>query len=876
MFQNRNNKVIYKIVKKILRVQRLRNIIAIVAIFLTALLFTSMSTMLGGIQKSQKLMMQIQAGTKADVEIKGMTKEQYDKLTNESIIKEAGLRRSIDYLTNTNHHNIELDYLDSRAQEYFFCKPTHGREPQRENEIATSDIALKDLGVDLNTGEKVNITFEIRGQSGKIYSYDMVVSGWWEGNDKQNSIMLVSEEFMNKYGEEFTEDITGINDAGKYSAEIILKSKKDIREQINQAIYAIGGNPQDQTASNYIVGVINEDTTTDMLEILPAVIILGVLFAVCGYLLIFNIFDISVVKDIRVYGLLSTIGTTPLQIKKIVIRQVILLSAIGIPLGLLGGYLLGLRLLPIAMKGLDTADYTSVPIVYSVNPFIFIISSIITFITICVSVYKPAKLASQLTVVDAAKFNEFHHKKKTSNNKGKPWKIAFANFNKNKRRSVFIIVSLSLCIILFNSIFVFIFSLDIDKFVKAYMKTDYIIANTDAFNLNKGFISRENGLSIDMVNYIKQMQEVKSIGYLYKNTQEDEDVSFDYGIEMKKVETYVNNKGDNVNSAAILYNGMTIGVILSKDGRAKCNVYGVLGNIENEFKFDHTLDEMPSNQVLEQFESGNYIIEGAACNPNNPTEVDPNLGYQCKIGQKITAYKNGEPYKTYTVIAQIPVIQSEVETNNGMTGAIMVGQDGPKFYLPYQEFEELYDSPTLLNCTFNVDEGYKEKVSKEIETYISTQDPQMSYFTSDDLINQIKSEGKKLYLVGGTIAFILGIAGIINFANLTITSIVSRRREFAVMESIGMTEKQLIRMLLFEGLYYAGATGVVGIVFTEIIGVSIIKKVVSLEWYYTFKMVLFPSIGIWLMMLGIVLVISAVSMKLFNSGNLSDRLSQAD
>ena len=68
-----------------------------------------------------------------------------------------------------------------------------------------------------------------------------------------------------------------------------------------------------------------------------------------GYLIIYNIFQISVTGDIRFYGLLKTIGVTPRQLKRIIRQQALFLCIVGIPAGLLLGYGVGATLTPVVM-----------------------------------------------------------------------------------------------------------------------------------------------------------------------------------------------------------------------------------------------------------------------------------------------------------------------------------------------------------------------------------------------------------------------------------------------------------------------------------------------------------------------------------------------
>jgi putative ABC transport system permease protein len=72
-----------------------------------------------------------------------------------------------------------------------------------------------------------------------------------------------------------------------------------------------------------------------------------VLVFLAGYLMIYNVFQISVAADIQFYGKLKTLGTTKKQLKKVVYGQGNRLSAIGIPMGLVAGYVLGVLLVPV-------------------------------------------------------------------------------------------------------------------------------------------------------------------------------------------------------------------------------------------------------------------------------------------------------------------------------------------------------------------------------------------------------------------------------------------------------------------------------------------------------------------------------------------------
>ena len=229
-------------------------------------------------------------------------------------MEKAGHRRVVAYATNAPSHSIEINYADSVQQELTFCEPTHGTAPKKANEIATTEKALKALGVEPKVGASVPLEFEIRG---KAYHYDMVLSGWWEASNDTLSVAIVSEAFVqenpdvfrNTYREDHT--LSGVT-----FSEVVLKDKKNIDEQLDNFVYSVGGDPRDMSADNFILSTPNQ-IAKGMVQpetiLFAAVFIL--MFVVCGYLLIYNIFDISVMQDVRQYGLLRTIGASSRQIK---------------------------------------------------------------------------------------------------------------------------------------------------------------------------------------------------------------------------------------------------------------------------------------------------------------------------------------------------------------------------------------------------------------------------------------------------------------------------------------------------------------------------------------------------------------------------------
>ena len=519
---------------------RIRNLIAAAAIALTAILFTSVTTIGLGTYESVTLSMQLMKGSKSDGDLRNMTAEQFEALSDADFVKEYGLRMPVGFLTNTSRHNIEFDVMDETEAELLFCNPSHGTMPQAANEIVTSDLALKDLGAEPETGETVTIEFTAHGEE---YSMEMVVSGWYEATNEQMSMMAAGTAFRDANPDIFRYTYDRDMDiAGTYWSDIIASSTVDLQENMADWSRSVGGEPEDMTACNYLPGIVNE-MTNQPLD--PSVLAMGavfvILFIFCGYLLIYNVFDIAVMQDIRRYGLYRTIGMSRRQVKQLINRQALWISCIGIPLGLVIGFFIGAALL--------------------------------TALTVFVSTRKPVRKAANIPPIEAFRFVE-NDAARQSTRRSAPGaslsRLAWSNLGRSRRRTAFIMVSLTLCVVLLNCVGTAAQSVDVEKQVDYMIRTDYSVVNSVSTNGQKGFTSREEGLSQETMDAIAAQPGVTDAGAVYKNTREDTNVTYDFGIIPTLYPTVEEETG--LTSAAT-EDGFIFS--LGDDGRPICNVYGL-------------------------------------------------------------------------------------------------------------------------------------------------------------------------------------------------------------------------------------------------------------------------------------------------------------
>ena len=115
--------------RRSLAASRPRNLVAVLAIMLTAVLFTSVTTISLGAMDSMTLTMQILKGSKSDGDLRNMTAEQFAALERADFIESYGLRMAVGFLTDTVRHNIEFDVLDATQAELTFCNQPWNSSP---------------------------------------------------------------------------------------------------------------------------------------------------------------------------------------------------------------------------------------------------------------------------------------------------------------------------------------------------------------------------------------------------------------------------------------------------------------------------------------------------------------------------------------------------------------------------------------------------------------------------------------------------------------------------------------------------------------------------------------------------------------------------
>lgn len=430
----KNRKCIRKLSLKSLYANRRRNLIAIFAIALTTLLFTSMFTIVLSLNASYETYQFRQVGGYAHGTFKDVSPEQAERIAAHPKVKATGGVRKVIGITAEGgvfaKIPAEISYMDANCTKWSYATPpTTGRMPESGKEVAMDTAALQLLGVTPELGAEVTVSYSItdKDQTAFTVTDTFTLVGYWDYDE------LMPVHYIN-ISRDYADDIeaqavkTGLQPF-RTDLNVMLVSGTNIQGQMEQVDTDLGYTWDSYTDPNSVRIGVNWGYTSSQLEsqldpeLMVAIAAFLLLVIFTGYLIIYNIFQISVAGDIRFYGLLKTIGTTPpRQLKRIIRQQALLLCLIGIPAGgLLLGYGIGAVLMPVVLRSTQLdAGITTI----STSPVIFLGSMLFALLTVLLSCSKPGKMAAKVSPVEAIKYTDaMQTKKKQRSTRGGPSSI---------------------------------------------------------------------------------------------------------------------------------------------------------------------------------------------------------------------------------------------------------------------------------------------------------------------------------------------------------------------------------------------------------------------------------------------------------------------
>ena len=864
----RNQGVINRIADRTRKAGKSRNIIAVLAIALTTVLFTTLFTVGGSIVGKQQESTMRQVGGSAHAGFKYLTQKEYDIVKKDKKLKEVSYRIVVAEAVNKELLKLrtEVSFYEDLDAKFSFCYPEIGHMPEKEDEIVTSDLVLERLGIPQKIGEKV--TLELKINEGEPVRKTFTLCGYFKGDTiSQAQVVAVSEEYAHKAAPTPETSAMEINvDASDYAGRIMadfnFRSSFNLEKQAAELVKRCGFPENIDTGLNwaYMGGEIDL-TTMALIAVIVFVIIAS------GYLIIYNIFYINVYRDIQYYGLLKTIGTTGKQLRKVVYRQAYMLSLYGIPVGLILGTVIGKLVLPIVMDELVFAGTIDTEV--ELNVWIFAGAAVFSFITVLLSCIRPCRIASKVSPIEAVRFTEgadeaqektkLRGKTKNRIKKTKrvsPRAMAYQNIRRNRKKIVIVVASLSLSLVLLNSVYSLIQGFDIDKFVANMTVSDFSVADATLDNLSVDYDSIVlDGVTEEFLEALKGQKGVEEVGNIYMKLTNPAFTEEAYALIEERI---IRNPEVREEYEAMM--GAAEGM---PDIEEYCKGAGIDGKVYGIGKMIMEILENPEGDLdWEKFSTGKYVIA---------TRYGMSQASGIKYfepGEKVTVSNDAGETREYEVLAVADMPHA--------CGFQHFGMFNCDYILPEEEYLDLMGGQQPMRTIFNVDKEYEENVEKWMDDYCENVNEELTYTSKASIVEQFDSQKDMYALVGGLLAFILATIGILNFVNTMVTSVLSRKQEFAMMEAVGMTGGQLKAMLCFEGGYYALYTAVCAVTLSVVLSVTAVRSLGEKFFFFTWKLTVTPMLLCIPAVAAVVLLVPVICYRSMNKVSVVERMRRAE
>lgn len=674
-------------------------------------------------------------------------------------------------------------YITSVNKEYFNeLKLVDGSFPKNENEIVISNHVITNGGLNYKVGDIVTFTYGSRNIDGDI---TLANSELVDGEDLTNEgtytykiVGIVDRSNFESYSASgytaFTFDVN--SDKGNVNLYVMFNKNKKIIKQSEELAKELNYNG-DINYNSTLLALYGESTYGNVMSSMGGMMIIMLSLVSIGCIIvIYNSFAISVMERKKEFGLLSSIGATKRQLSHTVFFEAVVVGVIGIILGILGAYI-GIGCVILIINNL-ISDMLEYKLHLVTNPLFIIIPVIFMIIVIGVSAFIPSRRASRVSPIEAIRQNDDIkiNKKKIRTSKlvlklfGIEGEIALKNIKRNKKKYRVTIVSLFISIVLFISFSSYMnYTLNTASSVMGEVPYDYQISYF-------GDDPNNDKEALDKINEIVKNSDVKEyVSYSVSNLS----IIGNYTYSDEYLDFYKSAYGDDGIKALNNLKYQYISIYILDDN--SYNKYKKLIGLDkdsvillNKFKGVSYGNNKRVNYNIPVINNGNINIK--ICNfDDNDEDVDTTKYCNKNIDNIFVTNKSFDLIEEFSYMDDFKLI-----VNKKLYDSISDSSTH------YTQFNIISDN------TNNID-----KLTKDLDKYSNVN------YTN---IKEAMKQANNLILVVKILMYgfisLVTLIGVTSVFNTISTSMALRKREFAVLRSIGLTNRGFNKILFFESLFF--------------------------------------------------------------------------
>ena len=674
-------------------------------------------------------------------------------------------------------------YITSVNKEYFNeLKLVDGSFPKNENEVVISNHVITNGGLNYKVGDIVTLKYGTRNIEGEeTLANSEYVPG--EEIDITGEVTLkivgiVERSNFESYSASgytaFTLDVN--SDKGNVNLYVMFDKNKKIIKQSEELAKELSYD-YDINYNSTLLALYGESTYGNvMTTMVSMMMIMLALVSIGCIIVIYNSFAISVMERKKEFGLLSSIGATKKQLAHTVFFEAVVVGVIGIIFGILGAYI-GIGCVVLVINNL-ISDMLEYKLHLVTNPLFIIIPVIFMIIVIGVSAFIPSRRASKVSPIEAIRQNDDIkiNKKKIKTSKfvnklfGIEGEIALKNIKRNKKKYRVTIVSLFISIVLFISFSSYMnYTLNTASSVMGEVPYDYQISYF-------GDDPNNDKEALDKINEVVKSSDVKEyVSYSVSNLS----IIGNYTYSDEYLDFYKSAYGDNGIKALNNLKYQSIYILVLDDN--SYNKYKKLIGLDkdsvillNKFKGVSYGGNKRVNYDIPVINNGNINIK--ICNFDDSEEdVDTTKYCNKNIDNIFVTNKSFDLIEEFSYMDDFKLI-----VNKKLYDSISDSSTH------YTQFNIISDN------TNNID-----KLTKDLDKYSNVN------YTN---VKEVMKQANNLILVVKILMYgfisLVTLIGVTSVFNTISTSMALRKREFAVLRSIGLTNRGFNKILFFESLFF--------------------------------------------------------------------------
>ncbi len=740
---------ITEIAKANVKKDRTRSILIIISIALTTLLLTAVSGAGYGIIRLQLVNAAELYGEFYGV-YRDVTMESIEEMRRYAAFEEIGL--SADYAEVDSDKTLILTCMDEKARAMSHTENAivEGRYPEAENEIAAAPMFFRQLGVeDPRIGDRVTIA--LRTDLRSTYKpEEFVICGLLRQGEIETDFMAACTSV--KY---YEKSVAAADRRYKvlFSLDESLDLTFDNSEEVMRSLAVRCGIDERDVAANnnYLHWRLNPGTETIAVCALTCA---GVVFF--SVIVVYNIFQVGVIQKIQEYGRLKAVGATRRQMRQIILREGMYLAGVGVPVGMLLGIAAARAALAVIIKEMNAGGITLKMTGVSVLSVpLLILMAAFALVTVRIALRKPMRVVASVSAVEAMRYMDAAGAGglRRGRHELNVVTLTLANLASHKKRTVSTILTMGLSCVLFVVLANWLGNMDAEYMARAEVWHGQ-------FQLQLQFRLEDEAYPENNLDHI-----------LRANPLDEELVQRIWAIPGVT----------DVRTQRIVYAEQT-----DAAGERTGDVYGILVLGREDF------DRAVRNDEVEGLDYDAMSAQDAVC-------------YGTEFYLEDGGFEIGGTYH----FSLYDGVQEKVWNPQMIASFRYLGANMAMTRDTYEKMGFTGDT----NCDIWIDcapadtAAVREALERLAE---GAEHIRIDSYQDQLAIAKLSTRVTKLpvYLICVIVAFI----SFMNMANTMITSIVTRKQEFGVLQAVGMTNRQLDQSLQLEGILLSAGTAAVSLV----------------------------------------------------------------